>query len=250
LVDDAPEIARVVQHLARRAGLDLICRTDVPSGWEYLQTEDTPRPDLVLLDVNLPGASGIDLFRRMRSEGGELASLPVALFVTWSAPGLIAEGLEAGVDFVVAKDLLARPDDWKERIAEVMDLAAHPPALASGAEDVELAGVSPLPAVQQALRHPSLRRLGDEVVRALWARTLRRALAGDEPFPELADVDVWGPAAKLTQTLAPLTACRPTFLVDLVNCLSYQTECLLGKAASEPLRMPLAAALARLAGPA
>jgi CheY-like chemotaxis protein len=73
LVDDAPEIARVVQHLARRAGQDLVCRADVPSAWEYLHAVDTPRPDLVLLDVNLPGASGIDLFRRMQSEGGELA---------------------------------------------------------------------------------------------------------------------------------------------------------------------------------
>jgi hypothetical protein len=176
--------------------------------------------------------------------------LPAALFVTWSVPGLIAEGLAAGVDFVVAKDLLSRPDGWKERIEEVLDLAAHPPVLTSAAENAEAAGASPLPVVSQALRHPSLQRLGDEVVCALWARSLRRALAGDEHFPAPSDVDVWGSAAKLTQTLAPLTACRPTFLADLVNCLSYQAACLLGKAASEPLRLPLAAALARLAGPA
>jgi len=249
-VDDAPEIARVVQHLARRSGQDLVWRADVPSAWEYFHADGTRRPDLVLLDVNLPGASGIDLFRRMRAEGGELASLPAALFVAWSVPGLIAEGLAAGVDFVVAKDLLGRPDGWKERIEEVMDYAAHPPVLSSAVENAGVVGASPLPAVQQALRHPSLLRLGDEVVRALWARALRRALPGGEQFPEPTDVDVWGSAAKLTQTLAPLIACRPTFLADLVNCLSYQAACLLGKAASEPLRLPLAAALDRLAGPA
>ena len=149
LVDDAPEIARVVQHLARRSGQDLVWRADVPSAWEYFHADGTRRPDLVLLDVNLPGASGIDLFRRMRAEGGELASLPAALFVAWSVPGLIAEGLAAGVDFVVAKDLLGRPDGWKERIEEVMDYAAHPPVLSSAVEKPAYCRI-----VQSLLRYP------------------------------------------------------------------------------------------------
>src|SRR5947209_3862676 len=127
LVDDSPEIARVVQHLARRAGQEVDCRGDVPTAWDYLHRGDVPRSDLILLDVNLPGASGLDLFRRLRQEGAILASLPVALFVSWSVPETIAEGLDEGIDFVLSKDLLARPDNWKERVEEVLDLATHPP---------------------------------------------------------------------------------------------------------------------------
>lgn len=232
LVDDAPEIARVVQHLARRAGQEVVWRGDVPAAWDYLQAEGAPRPDLILLDVNLPGASGLDLFRRLRQESGELASLAVALFVSWSVPDTIAEGLAEGIDCVLSKDLLALPDVWKERVEEVHDLATHPPVFPPAE------GVATLAVVQESLWHPLLRRLGEEVLQALWRRSLRRALGGGE-LPAAADVDVWGPDTKLTQTLAALTVDRPTFPSALALALGYQVACLLGKAASEPLRTAL-----------
>ncbi len=258
LVEDAPEIARVVQHLARRAGQEVVCRGDVPAAWEYLHAEGVPRPDLLLLDVNLPGASGLDLFRRLQQEGGRFASLPVALFVSWSVSDSIAEGLAEGIDFVVSKDLLARPEGWKERVEEVLDLAAHPPLWGLQITDCRLqnekshSGLDPQSAICNlqsliaALRHPSLRRLGDDVVRALWARSLRRALAatGEPPvatgeLPAAEDIDIWGSAAKLIQTLASLIVDRPTFPTALALALSYQAACLLGEGASEPLRTAL-----------
>jgi len=256
LVDDSPEIARVVQLLARRAGQEVVCCADVPAAWESLR--GGPHPDLVLLDVNLPGASGLDLFRGLRREEG-LSSVLVALFVQWSVPTAIAEGLDEDIDFVLPKDLLTQPESWKTRVEEVLDLAAHPPVFPadrlaenpssvppprSGEGEQNLSS-SPSPSrgggggeglagVQQALRHPSLRKLGDEVVRALLRRSLRRALGSD--FLGADDIDVWGSAAKLTQTLAPLSASRPTFTADLVLALSYQAACLLGRTASEVLR--------------
>jgi CheY-like chemotaxis protein len=233
-VDDAPEIARVVQHLARRTGQEVVCRGDVSAAWDCLHGE-VPRPDLLLLDVNLPGVSGLDLFRRLRQEGGSLASLPVALFVSWSVPATIAAGLTEGIDFVLPKDLLAQPDDWKQRIEEVLDLAAHPPEW--GLRTEESPSGLDLQCAITALRHPSLRRLGDEVIQALWGRALRRALGGVVPG---AAVDVWSPAAMLTQTLATLAVAQPAFPTTLALALGYQAACLLGKKASEPLRTALA----------
>src|SRR5262249_3629525 len=119
LVDDAPDIARVVQHLCRRAGQEVVCRGDAASAWEYLRGEG-PRPDLVLLDVNLPGASGMELYRKLREEEA-LARLPVALFTQWALPSVIAEAVEAGIDLVASKDLLGRPDGWKERVEEMLE---------------------------------------------------------------------------------------------------------------------------------
>jgi CheY-like chemotaxis protein len=128
-VDDAPEIARIVQHMARRAGQEVVCRGDVPGAWDYLHgaAAEGP-PDLVLLDVNLPGASGLELARRVRAGGGAPARLPLALFIQASLTGPIADGLRAGIDFVVPKDLLGRPEEWKARTEEVVDLAANPPS--------------------------------------------------------------------------------------------------------------------------
>src|SRR5205807_1039944 len=164
---------------------------DVPAAWDYLHADGMPRPDLILLDVHLPGASGLDLFRRLRQElgapapAGPLASLPVALFVSWSVSDSIAEGLAEGIDFVVSKDLLARPEGWKERIEEVLDLAAHPPLWENpkfeirNPKDIQLQAHYPTSLasdfgfrISDFLRHPSLRRLGDEVIQALWARSL------------------------------------------------------------------------------
>lgn len=237
VVDDAPEITRVVQHLGRRVGQDVVCRGDVPGAWEYLHGGE-PRPDLVLLDVNLPGVSGLELYRRLRAAGG-LADLVVALFTQWSLPAVIAEGVEEGVDFVLAKDLLGQPEGWKARVDEILDLAAHPPP--GGAEETgRQEDRETLVGVQEALRHPSLRHLGDEITQALWRRALLRAAAGPSGPPAVPlGVDVWEAATNLIEALAPLIAARATFATDLVRSLSYQAECLLGRAPSEPFRMAL-----------
>lgn len=237
LVDDAPEIARLVQLLARRAGQEVVCRGDVPSAWNELH-DGSPLPDLILLDVNLPGASGLELYRRLLREGGERARLPVALFTQWSLPTVIAEGINSGIDFLAAKELLAQPDGWKERIEEILALAAQPPILGGAREGGGRAALAQvLAGLHGALRQPALRRLGQEVMQAVWRRALRRAAgAADTP-----DVDIWMSAAKLTQTLTPLADSRPGFAADLPLALAYQAECLLGRADSEPLRTALAA---------
>ena len=76
LVDDDPELGLIVGVLARKAGQALSCRPDVESAWAALAES---RPELVLLDLELPGASGLDLLRRARADAG-LSGLRVALF--------------------------------------------------------------------------------------------------------------------------------------------------------------------------
>jgi CheY-like chemotaxis protein len=237
LVDDAPDVTRLVQHLARRSDQEVVCRGDVPSAWDYLH--GGPLPDLVLLDVNLPGQSGLELYRQLLDEGGERARLPVALFAQWSLPDVIAEGIEAGIDFVAAKELLARPDGWKARIEEILALAARPPVFGGAGEPgVSAPGEDILPRALAGLRE-ALRRQGLEVMQAVWRRALRRA--GGSRVP---DVDVWISPAKLTQALVQLAESRPAFVAELVLALDYQVECLLGKADSEPFRAALECRLA------
>ena len=88
------------------------------------QNRINPTPDLVLVDINLPGVSGLDLVRRLRATP-TLAALPVAIFSATDRPDEVQAGLEAGADFVLSKDLLGSPTAWLGRIEELLTEAAR-----------------------------------------------------------------------------------------------------------------------------
>lgn len=121
LVDDAPDIGVIVRRFGRQVGQTVAVEPSAEAAWLYLR--NARRPDLAVLDVNLPGASGFDLCRQIRGEAG-LANLPVALFSHWLRPADVAAALEAGTNFLLSKDLLCQPDAWRQRIAEIL----QPPA--------------------------------------------------------------------------------------------------------------------------
>lgn len=59
-------------------------------------------PVLILLDVEMPGRSGVDVLRWLRSEPG-LAALPVVMITSSSGPGPIKEAYDLGVDAFLLK---------------------------------------------------------------------------------------------------------------------------------------------------
>src|SRR5581483_7134417 len=99
LVDDDADLGLVVRTLGRRAGWNVEHRPDAAAAWEALRQAV---PDLLLLDVNLPGESGPDFCRRLLAEP-RLNGLAVALFAQLALSADVAAGLEAGADFFVAK---------------------------------------------------------------------------------------------------------------------------------------------------
>src|SRR5262249_1726549 len=123
LVDDMPEIALIAQRLSQRAGYEMVSAGNASTGWEHLQKI---RPDLLLLDLNLPGVGGAELCRRIR-DNQEFRQLPIALFTHWDRPEDIAAGLEAGAEYVVSKDLLCQPEGWRRRLDEILTRANRRP---------------------------------------------------------------------------------------------------------------------------
>src|SRR5438094_940363 len=75
LVDDIPELGLIVQRLGRCCGYTVVHCLRAEEAWDYLQEA---RPDLLLLDINLPGMSGLELRRLVRTTA-RLADLPVVL---------------------------------------------------------------------------------------------------------------------------------------------------------------------------
>ena len=241
LVDDSPEMAHIVGYLTRRAGQNLVCRSTVSHGWDYIQDTNSLTPDLILLDLNLPGDGGFELHRRIKEEEQKRLMPPVALFTQWAQTGLIAEMIDAGLDFFICKDLLGQPDEWKARVDEVLTLAADPPTAPTPLQVAQLRAPAVVAqSIREALSHPSLRGVGFEVIQSMAWRALDRAVATPGCQP---GIDVRFLGGMVMGDLAPLTNCRPIFLSQLVRSLVYQAECLLGSVVSEPLRMALAKAV-------
>jgi PAS domain S-box-containing protein len=116
LIEDMAEMGLIVQRLARKAGHNLKWLTTAEAAWEYLQEN---RPDLLLLDIHLPGMDGIELCQRLRALPRQ-AGLPIALFSQGAYPEDISAGLAAGANYVLSKELLCQPDTWRQRLQEIL----------------------------------------------------------------------------------------------------------------------------------
>jgi two-component system alkaline phosphatase synthesis response regulator PhoP len=107
LVDDEPALLDAVGYTLRREGYDV---SAVASGVEALAAARSGRPDLVVLDVMLPGMDGLQVCRALRSE----STVPILLL---SAKGEEVDrvvGLELGAD-----DYLSKPFAMRELLARV-----------------------------------------------------------------------------------------------------------------------------------
>jgi CheY-like chemotaxis protein len=191
LVDDAPEINFLVGRLARQAGHALIACRDARGALDWLATM---RPDLAILDVNLPGMSGLELCSHLRRAPG-LERLPIALFAHPQRMEDVLAGLEAGVDYLLSKDLLAQPSAWNARLDEILK-SCHGRAKTDLIEcsDSHLSLSLPddgIPALNAAVHHPAVLQLGSPVVQFLLRRAVQR-LAPIIPGETTAeDIGIW-----------------------------------------------------------
>jgi CheY-like chemotaxis protein len=69
--------------------------------------------------VNLPGISGVELCRRLRTFA-PLAETPVAMFTPDQEADKLDELRRAGADFFLTKDLLCEPTQWQQKIQELL----------------------------------------------------------------------------------------------------------------------------------
>ena len=81
---------------------DQYCYLEAEDADEALALARENHPDLVLLDVMLPGRSGIELLRELRAEPG-LEEVPVVVVSAWQTGGDNRAALEAGADAFLGK---------------------------------------------------------------------------------------------------------------------------------------------------
>jgi DNA-binding response OmpR family regulator len=107
MVEDDPEISRLVADFMRREGFEVACVGDGKAMDAMLQRL---RPDLVILDLMLPGEDGLSICRRLRTDD----SIPILMLTAKSDEIDRVVGLEMGAD-----DYLAKPFGPRELLARV-----------------------------------------------------------------------------------------------------------------------------------
>ena len=113
VVDDTPHNVKLLADLLAVKGYQVATAVN---GEEALSKVASDPPDLILLDVMMPGLSGYDVCRRLRSDPGT-ALLPIVLVTSLDPQSERVKGIEAGAD-----DFLGKPINQAELFARVRSL--------------------------------------------------------------------------------------------------------------------------------
>ena len=98
-VEDDASIRDIEVYALRSTGFEAEGFEDGTSFWEALRTQ---RPELVVLDVMLPGIDGLELLRRMRADA-KLADIPIVMATAKGAEYDRIRGLDLGADYYLVK---------------------------------------------------------------------------------------------------------------------------------------------------
>src|SRR5271156_5601618 len=113
IVDDEMGARAALEFLLRREGFEV---RDAPDGRTAITECATFRPDLILLDIMMPGMSGFEVCKRIKA-APETRLTPVVLITGLSATEDRIKGINAGAD-----DFLSKPIDFNELLARTRSL--------------------------------------------------------------------------------------------------------------------------------
>jgi CheY-like chemotaxis protein len=99
VVDDEPNIARLVEMNLKRAGYEVTLGTN---GREAMELAASLRPDLIVMDVNMPEMDGIEALNAMKADD-ELKDIPVIMLTANADNQDLWEGIKAGAIYYVTK---------------------------------------------------------------------------------------------------------------------------------------------------
>jgi two-component system, OmpR family, response regulator ResD len=141
VVEDDLTVAEIVMDYLHHAGLEPRHALD---GQTALEIAAAWRPDLVVLDLMLPGVSGFEVCRRLRETHNDGVPLPVIMLTALGEESDRVHGLESGADDYVTKpfsprELTLRVEAVLRRARAAQTVAATPLPVRSGPLEVDVA---------------------------------------------------------------------------------------------------------------
>ena len=107
LIDDDRKHSELLQAYFKRFGINLVCAFDAAEGFKKIVRED---PDLLLLDIMLPGKDGFEICREVRKS----SNIPIIMLTARGDVIDRVSGLELGAD-----DYVGKPFEPRELVARV-----------------------------------------------------------------------------------------------------------------------------------
>lgn len=129
IIDDDKKHSELLQAYFKRFGINLICAYDADSGFRRLNRED---PDLLLLDVMLPGKDGFEICREVR----KTSDLPIVMLTARGEVIDRVSGLELGAD-----DYIGKPFEPRELVARVQAILRRSDAGGMSTNKMEFDGI-------------------------------------------------------------------------------------------------------------
>ena len=130
LIDDDKKHSELLQAYFKRFGINLVCAYEAESGFRLLNRED---PDLLLLDVMLPGKDGFEICREIR----KTSNLPIIMLTARGDVIDRVSGLELGAD-----DYIGKPFEPRELVARVQAILRRSESGGSSAGKLIFDGLS------------------------------------------------------------------------------------------------------------
>ncbi|HTQ79769.1 MAG TPA: response regulator [Thermoanaerobaculia bacterium] len=182
LIEDEPDIIDILQYNLEKEGFEVETARRGDSGLEAIRRE---APDLILLDLMLPGMDGLELTRLLKRDGGT-SRVPIVMLTARSEEVDRIVGLELGAD-----DYISKPFSPREVVLRVKAvLRRHQPEAAGGEPELLTVG-----GIDLDIAGHQLRIRGEEIpLTATEFRLLRLLMerAGRVQTRGLLLTDVWG----------------------------------------------------------
>jgi len=214
VVDDEPQIRRILRTALTGAGYEV---DDAKTGEEAVEKLRDYRPELVLLDMNMPGMGGLATCREIRSS----ASVGIIMLTVRNIEADKVEALDAGAD-----DFITKPFSTPELLARIRaalrrmpaSAQASPPRIRVGSLVIDFAGrtvsngdrtshLTPkeLDLVRYLTGHANEAVAHRELLQAVWGpdygdqvdylrvfiRNLRKKIEADPDQPEFVTTEPW-----------------------------------------------------------
>lgn len=166
IVDDEPVNVTVLRGILQHAGYEVLC---AGNGAEAKALAHAKRPDMILLDVMMPGESGFETCRKLKGEP-ETAHIPIIFVTSLSDSSNMLTGLDLGaVDYITkpffAPEVVARVRshiDFQRRQGDIIHAQAHRLGQVQAAQRALLVRPEHLPGAQFAVHYvPVLEAGGD-----------------------------------------------------------------------------------------